>query len=102
LREGRRLRGIFEPEREEIIEEWRKLHNVELKGSVLLTQYCSGDQIEKNGMGGACGMYGGVERRDLYRVSVGKPEGKRQPGRPRRRREDNKMDLEVGFGHGLD
>jgi hypothetical protein len=34
------------------------------------------------------------ERRDVYRVLVRKPEGKRPLGRPRRRREDNiKMDL---------
>jgi len=32
-----------------------------------------GDQIEKNGMGGACRTYG--ERRVAYRVLVGKPEG---------------------------
>ena len=40
------------------------------------------------------------EGRDLYRVLVGKPEGKRPMGRPRRRWEDNiKMDLhEVGCG----
>jgi hypothetical protein len=38
------------------------------------------------------------ERRGLYRVVVGKPEGKRPLGRPRRRWKDNtKMDLqEVG------
>ena len=24
-------------------------------------QYCAGGKIEKNGMGGACGMYGGGE-----------------------------------------
>jgi hypothetical protein len=43
-------------------------------------------------MGGACSMYGKEER--LNRVLVRKPEGKRQPGRPRRRWEDNiKMDL---------
>jgi len=43
------------------------------------------------------------ERRGVYRVSVGKPEGQRPLGRPRRRREDNiKMDLrEVGCG-GMD
>jgi hypothetical protein len=34
------------------------------------------------------------EMRGLYRVSKGKPEGKRQLGRPRRRWEDNiKLDL---------
>ena len=40
------------------------------------------------------------ERRGVYRVLVGKPEGKRPLGRPRRRWEDNiKMDLqEVGCG----
>ena len=43
------------------------------------------------------------EWRDLYRVSVGKPEGKRLLGGTRRRWEDNiKMDLrEVGCG-GMD
>ena len=39
-------------------------------------------------MGGACSAYGG-ERRSLYGVLVGKPEGKRPLGRPRRRWEDN-------------
>jgi len=35
------------------------------------------------------------ERRGVYRVLLGKPEGKRQLGRPRRRWEDNiKMDLQ--------
>jgi len=40
------------------------------------------------------------ERRGVYRALVVKPEGKRTPGRPRRRWEDNiKMDLqEVGWG----
>jgi len=52
-------------------------------------------------MGGAFSAYG--ERRGIYRVLVGKPEGKRPLGRPRRRWEDNiKMDLqEVGCG-GID
>jgi len=30
--------------------------------SVLLTKYCSGDQIEKDEMGGACSKYGGEQR----------------------------------------
>jgi hypothetical protein len=52
-------------------------------------------------MGGACSPYG--ERRSLYMVLLGKPEGKRPFGRPRLRWKDNiKMDLqEVGFG-GMD
>jgi len=43
------------------------------------------------------------EKRGLYRVMVGKPEGKRPLGRPRRRWEDNiKVGLqEVGCG-GMD
>jgi len=49
-------------------------------------------------MGGACSAYGG--KRGVYRVLVGKPEGKRPLRRPRRIWEDNiKMDLyEVGCG----
>jgi hypothetical protein len=43
------------------------------------------------------------ERRGAYRALVGKPEGRRPLGRPKRRWEDNiKMDLrEVGWG-GMD
>ena len=69
--------------------------------TALLTQYCAGDKIEKNEMGWACGLYG-VER-GAYRVLVGKPEGKRPLGRPRRRWVDNiRMDLqEVGCAHGI-
>jgi len=53
-------------------------------------------------MGETYRAYG--ERRGVCRVLVGKPEGKRPPGRLRRRWEDNiKMDLqEVGWGHRLD
>jgi len=51
-------------------------------------------------MDGACSAYGGEERR--YRVLVGKSEGKRLLGRPRRRWEDNiKMDLGM-WANGLD
>jgi hypothetical protein len=44
------------------------------------------------------------EERKLYKVLVGKPEGKRPLGRPRRRWEDGiRMDLkEIGWGCGLD
>ena len=54
-----------------------------------------------NEMGGACSAYG--ERRGVYRVLVGKPDGKRPLGSPSRRWEDNiKVDLqEVGCG-GMD
>ena len=55
--------------------------------TVLLTKYYSGDQIEKNEVGRACSRYG--EKRGVYRVLVGKPEGKRPLGRPRSKWEDN-------------
>ena len=43
------------------------------------------------------------ERRDVYRVLVGKPEGMRQLGRTRRRWEDNiKMDLQEVGCRGMD
>jgi hypothetical protein len=43
------------------------------------------------------------ERGGVYRVLVGKPEGKKPPGRPRRRREDNiKMDLQEVECGGMD
>jgi hypothetical protein len=64
-------------------------------GSQLLTQYCSGDKIEKNEMGRACSTYG--ERRGVYRVLVGKPEGKRPLGRPRHRWEENINPLATEF-----
>jgi len=57
-------------------------------GSLLLNKYYSDDQIEKNEMGGACSMYGG-ERRGVYRVLVGKPEGKRPLGSSKRSWKDN-------------
>jgi drug/metabolite transporter superfamily protein YnfA len=62
--------------------------------------FCACGKIKKNEMGRACGAYGGGE--SVYRVLVGKPEGKRPLGRPRRRWEDNiKMDLEeVGGAYG--
>jgi hypothetical protein len=49
-------------------------------------------------MGGACGTHGRVK--GAYNILVGRPEGRRPLGRPRRRWEDNiKMDRrEMGFG----
>jgi hypothetical protein len=49
----------------------------------------------ENEIGGACSTHG--EESGVHRLLVGKPEGKRSLGRPRRRWEDIKMDLqEVG------
>ena len=51
--------------------------------------------------GGACSAYGGD--RGIYRVLVGKTDGKRPLGRPRHRWEDNiKMDLQEVGREGMD
>jgi hypothetical protein len=56
------------------------------------------DQVKEDEIGRACSTHG--EKRKSYSVLVGKPEGKRPLGRPRRRWEDNiTMDLrEIGWG----
>jgi hypothetical protein len=51
------LRRVFEPKRDEVTGEWRKLHN-DLCFLPNILQV-----VEKNEMGGACGAYGGGERR---------------------------------------
>ena len=51
------------------------------------------DEIKKNKTGGACGACGA--RRGAYRGLVGKPEGKRPLGRPRRQWEDIEIDLKI-------
>jgi hypothetical protein len=96
--ENRVLRRIFEPKRDEVKKEWRKLHNKELNELYSAPNNFRVIKIQKNAMGGACSAYG--ERRGVYRVLVGKSEGKRPLGRLRRRWENNiKMDLqEVGCG----
>jgi len=55
--ENRVLRRITGPKRDEVAGEWRKLHNEEL-----LTQYCSGDQVEKIETGGRRSTYEREER----------------------------------------
>jgi len=96
--ENRVLSRILGPKRDKVIGEWRKLHNEELNDLYSSPNIVRAIKIEKIEMGGACSMYG--ERRGVYRVLVGKPEGKRPLRKPRRRWEDNiNMDLqEVGCG----
>jgi len=48
---------------------------------ILLTKYFPDNQMKQNEMGGACGTYWGEDR---Y-ICLGKPEGKRPLGRPRRK-----------------
>ena len=54
---------------------------------VLLGKYYMVHEIKKKEMGGACDTYGTQE--SCAQVLVGRPEGKRPLGRPRRRWEDN-------------
>jgi hypothetical protein len=56
--ESRVLRGVFGPRRDEVIREWRKIHNEKRNSYLLLAKYYTGYKIEKNEMGGACGTYG--------------------------------------------
>jgi hypothetical protein len=101
LFENRVLRRIFGPKRDEVTGEWRKLRNEELNDL-----YCSPNRvrvIKSRRMRWAGHVALMRDRRGVYRVLVGKPEGNRPLGRLRRRREDNiKMNLqEVGCG-GMD
>jgi len=78
--------------------EWRKLHNEELRDLYSLPNIVRVVKSRRMRWAGHVAPVG--EGRDVHKVLVGKPEGKRQLGRPRRRWEDNiKMDLrEVGGG----
>jgi hypothetical protein len=60
-------------------------------------KYYYGDQMQEDEMGRTCSMHGGM--RNGYKILVGKPEGKKPLGRPRRRWENStRMDLrEIGW-----
>jgi len=90
--ENRVLRKVFGPKRDEVTEEWRKLHNEELNDRYSLPNIVR--VVKSRRMRGAGHVARMGEDRGVHRVLVGKPEGKRPLGRPRRRWEDNiKMDL---------
>ena len=98
--ENRVLRRIFGHKRDGVTGEWRKLHNEELNALYSLPSIVR--VIKSRRMRWAGNMARMEEGRGVHKVLVGKPEGKRPLGRPRRRWEDNiKMDLdEVGRGCG--
>ncbi|KAJ4446911.1 hypothetical protein ANN_13612 [Periplaneta americana] len=77
--------------------EWRKLHNAELHALYSSPDITRNIKSRRLRWAGHVARMG--ESRNAYRVLVGRPEGKRPLGRPRRRREDNiKMDLrEMGY-----
>jgi hypothetical protein len=98
--ENRVLRVIFGLKRDEVTGKWRKLHYEELNdlySSPTIVRMIK-SRIRWAGHAARIG-----DGRGVYRVLVGKPEGKRPLGRPRCRWEDNiNMDIqEVGCG-GMD
>jgi hypothetical protein len=96
--ENRVLRRIFGPKRDEMTGEWRKLHNEELHNLYSFPDIVR--QVKSRRMRWARHVARMGEERKVYKVLVGKPEGKRPLGRPRRRWEDGiRMDLrEIGLG----
>jgi hypothetical protein len=77
------LRRIFGPKIYEVTTEWRKLHNEELNDlycSPITFQVIKSRRMRWVGRVARMG-----ERRGVCRVLVGKPEGKRPLGRPRRK-----------------
>jgi hypothetical protein len=81
--ENRALRRIFGPTRDEVTREWRKLHNEELH--ILYSSQNIIRQIKSRRMRWAEHVARMGEEKKAYRVLMGKPEGKRTLGRPRRR-----------------
>jgi len=93
------LRRIFRPRRDEVTGEWRRLHNEalnDLYSSPNIVRVIKSRRMRWAGLVARVG-----EERVVYRVLVGKQEGKRPLGRPMRRWVDNiRMDLqEVGCGY---
>jgi hypothetical protein len=92
------LRRIFGHKRDDVSGKWRRLHNEELNDLYPLQDIIRVIKTRRMKRAGHVARMG--ERTGAYRISVGRPEGRRPLGRPRHRWEDNiKMDLqEVGLG----
>ena len=92
------LRRIFGPRRDEVTGEWGRLHNEELN-DLYSTNIVRMIKSRRMRWAGHVARMG--EEKGVYRVLVGKPEGRRPLGRPRRRWVDNiRMDLqEMGCGY---
>jgi hypothetical protein len=84
--ENRVLRKIFGPKRDEVTWEWRKLNNEELH---MLYSSPNIRQNKSRRMRWAGHVARMRKERTVYTVLMGKPEGKRPLGRPRRRWEQN-------------
>jgi hypothetical protein len=86
---NRLLRRIFGPRRDEMTGEWRKLHNEELHDLYSSPSIIRMIKSRRMRWAGHVARMG--EKRNAYRLLVGKPEGKRPLGRPRLRWVDNVM-----------
>jgi hypothetical protein len=95
--ENRVLRRIFGPKRDEVTGDWRKLHNEELHNLYSSPNIIRMIKLRRMRWAGHVARMG--ERRNTYRILMGKPEGKRPLGRPRCRWVDNiKIDLrQIGW-----
>jgi len=87
------LRRIFGPRRDEVTGEWRRLHNEkvnDLYSSPNIVRVIKSRRMRTAGHVARMG-----EERGVYRVLVGKPEGRRPLGKPRRRWVDKiRMELQ--------
>jgi len=81
--ENRMLRRIFGRRRDKVTAEWRTLHNEEINGLYSSPNIIRVIKSRRMRWAGNVACMGA--RRGVYRVSVGKPDGMRQLGRPRRR-----------------
>jgi hypothetical protein len=95
------LRIIFGPKGDEVIGEWIKLHNEELHNLYFSPSIIRIIKSRRMRWTGHVARMG--EKRNAYRILVGKPQRKRPLGRPRRRWDDNiKIDLRVIGWSGMD
>jgi hypothetical protein len=81
--ENRALRRIFRPRRDDVTEEWRKLHNEKLRDLYSSTSIIRKMKWKRMRWAEHVARIG--EKRNAYRLLAAKPEGKRPLRRPRRR-----------------